>query len=51
MYRWISQEKIIPKPKIFTGTRTQYSDRVCVFSSCNNLAETILFFALFYYRA
>jgi hypothetical protein len=32
--------KIIPKPKIFTETRTQDSFRVCDFSSCNILAET-----------
>jgi hypothetical protein len=32
-------ETIIPKPKIFTETRTQDSLRVCVRSSCN-LSET-----------
>jgi hypothetical protein len=31
---------IIPKPNIFTGTRTQDSFRVCDLSSCNLLAET-----------
>jgi hypothetical protein len=33
-------EKIIPKPKIFTETRTQDSFWVCTLSSCNLLSET-----------
>jgi hypothetical protein len=33
-------EKIIPKPKIFTETRTQVSFQVCDLSSCNFLSET-----------
>jgi hypothetical protein len=33
-------EKIIPKPKIFTETWTQYIFRVCDLSSCNLLSET-----------
>jgi hypothetical protein len=33
-------EKIIPKPKIFTETRTQDSSRVCDLSSCNLLSES-----------
>jgi hypothetical protein len=33
-------EKFIPKPKIFTETRTQDSFRVCDLSSCNLLSET-----------
>jgi hypothetical protein len=42
-------EKIIPKPNIFTETRTQDSFLVCDVSSCNLLAEKkFLFFASFY---
>jgi hypothetical protein len=33
-------EKINPKPKIFTETRTQDSFQVCALSSCNLLSET-----------
>jgi hypothetical protein len=33
-------ERIIPKPKLFTETRTQDSFRVCDLSSCNILSET-----------
>jgi hypothetical protein len=33
-------ERIIPKHKIFTETRTQDSFRVCDLSSCNLLSET-----------
>jgi hypothetical protein len=33
-------EEIIPKPKIFTDTRTEDSFRVCDLGSCNLLSET-----------
>jgi hypothetical protein len=33
------RKKIIPKPKIFTESRTQDSFRVCDFSSCNLLSD------------
>jgi hypothetical protein len=39
MYRWISQEEIIPKPNIFTGTGTLDSFRVCELNSWSLLAE------------
>jgi hypothetical protein len=37
---WTSQEEIIPKPNIFTGTRIQDTCRVCDLYSCYLLAET-----------
>jgi hypothetical protein len=36
----IITEKVIPKPRIFTETRIEYSFRVCDLSSCNLLSET-----------
>jgi hypothetical protein len=39
-YSWISQEKTVPKPNIFTRTRKRGNFLVCDRCSCNLLADT-----------